>query len=77
MNKYDFINYAAKRYGIDESMAETMVDMFASSLQELIGAGQNITIDEIGTFVTTSLFNKKMVSFKASSQLTNDVQKYH
>jgi nucleoid DNA-binding protein len=34
MNKYEFIKYNAERYGIDESVAETMVDMFADSLSE-------------------------------------------
>ena len=29
MEKFEFIEYVAKRYGIDESMAETMIDMFA------------------------------------------------
>ena len=69
MDKYEFINYTAKRYGIEESVAETMVDMFASVMQELISAGQNVTIDEIGTFVTTSLFGEKIISFKASNHL--------
>lgn len=89
MEKYEFIEYSAKRYGIDESVAETMVDMFASCLQELISAGQSVNIDEIGEFQTAPLFpnginhknnialaklkKKNIVSFKASKQLTINV----
>ena len=56
MEKFEFIEYVAKRYGIDESMAETMIDMFADSLQELVCAGTNVNIDEIGEFRSTPLF---------------------
>ena len=28
MNKLEFIEYTAKRYGFDESLAETLIDMF-------------------------------------------------
>lgn len=89
MNKFEFIEYTAKRYGIDESVAETMVDMFADSLQELINAGQSVNIDELGEFKTTPLFpnglnhqnnialakirKKNMVSFNPSKHLTRDV----
>ena len=89
MDKYDFIKYSAERYGIDESMAETMVDMFADTLQELVAAGQSVNIDEIGEFKSTPLFpegikhknnitlaklaKRNMVSFKASKYLTNSV----
>jgi len=55
MDKYDFIQYAANRYGIDESVAETMLDMFAISLQELIAAGQSVEIDGVGEFKTTAI----------------------
>jgi nucleoid DNA-binding protein len=86
MNKFEFIEYTAKRYGVDESMAETMVDMFADTLQELVSAGQSVEIDEIGEFKTTPMFpdgikhnnnlslaklaKQNMVSFKASHSLT-------
>ena len=89
MNKYEFIKYNAERYGIDESVAETMVDMFADSLQELVASGQSVEIDEIGKFTTTPLFpegikhrnnsalaklgERNIVSFKASEQLTRTV----
>ncbi len=89
MEKYECIKYTAKRYGIDESMAETMVDMFADSLQELIASGYSMNIDEIGEFKITPMFpkginhknnialakagKKNMVSFKASEQLTKGV----
>ena len=89
MDKYDFIQYTASRYGIDESVAETMVDMFADTLHELVMAGQSVTIDEIGEFKTTPLFpnginhqgnialakcaKRNLVSFIASRQLTMDV----
>lgn len=55
MDKYEFIEYLARRYGIDISVAETVVDMFADCLQELISAGQSVNIDEIGEFQTTAL----------------------
>ena len=42
MEKFEFIEYTAKRYGIDESVAETMVDMFADTLQELVAGGPKI-----------------------------------
>ena len=89
MNKYEFIKYNAERYGIDESVAETMVDMFADSLSELIAAGQSVNIDEIDEFKSTPMFPKgiphhnniglarlgkrNMFSFKASKQLIGSV----
>ena len=56
MDKFDFTQYTAKRYGIDESTAETMIDMFSSCLQELVAAGKSVEIDGIGEFQTTPLF---------------------
>ena len=56
MEKFEFIEYTAKRYGIDESLAETLVDMFADTLQELVAAGQTVNIDEIGVFCKLPLF---------------------
>ena len=56
MNNYDFIEYTARRFGIDESVAETFVDMFAQSLQELIASGQSVKIDQIGEFKPLALF---------------------
>jgi nucleoid DNA-binding protein len=89
MEKFEFIEYAAKRYGIDESLAETLVDMFADCLQELICSGTNVNIDEIGEFRSIPLFpeginhqnklalaklaKKSIVSFKPSEYLTKSV----
>jgi nucleoid DNA-binding protein len=56
MEKFQFIEYIAKRYGIDESMAETMIDMFADTLQEIVATGQEVNIDEIGVFSKLPLF---------------------
>ena len=56
MNNYEFVKFAANRFGIDETVAESMVDMFAQSLQELVAAGQSVTIDEIGEFKSVPLF---------------------
>lgn len=55
MEKYEFIEYTAKRYGIDESVAETMVDMFADSMQDILNSGQSVNIDELGEFQSTPL----------------------
>jgi len=86
MNNYDFIKFAANRFGVDEGVAESMVDMFAQSLQELVASGQSVTIDEIGEFKSVPLFpqglnhhnnialakaaKRNIVSFKASDRLT-------
>ena len=82
MNKLDFIEYSASRYGIDFSVAETFVDMFSRCLSELLDAGQSVDIDGIGEFEKIPLFpnglnhqnkialarltKKTMISFKAS-----------
>ncbi len=89
MNNYEFVKFAANRFGIDETLAESMVDMFAQSLQELISSGQSVTIDEIGEFKSVPLFpnglahhnnialakaaKRNIVSFKASENLTKVV----
>jgi nucleoid DNA-binding protein len=89
MNNYEFIKFAADRFGIDETLAESMVDMFAQSLQELVAAGQSVTIDEIGEFRSVPLFpnglnhqnnlalaraaKRNIVSFKASENLIKAV----
>lgn len=56
MEKFEFIEYTAKRYGIDESLAETLVNMFADTLQEIVATGQEVNIDEIGVFRKLPLF---------------------
>lgn len=56
MEKFEFIEYTAKRYGIDESLAETLVNMFADTLQEIVATGQEVNIDEIGVFSKLPLF---------------------
>ena len=89
MNKYDFIEYAAKRYGVDNSVAETLVDMFGSCLQELLHCGQSVEIDGVGKFERISLFpgglnhqnnialfkaaKRNMVYFKASDDLIENI----
>ena len=86
MNKQDFINYVFDRYGIEQNISETMLDIFADSLHDLIVAGYSIKLDEIGEFKTTPLFpnglnavknnaldrlaHKNMVSFTPSKVLT-------
>ena len=86
MNNYEFVKFAANRFGIDETVAESMVDMFAHTLQELVASGQSVTIDEIGEFKSVPLFpnglnhhnnialakiaKRNIVSFKASENLT-------
>jgi nucleoid DNA-binding protein len=88
MNNYEFVKFTADRFGIDETMVESMVDMFAQSLQELVAAGQSVTIDEIGEFKSVPLFpnglnhhnnialakvaKRNIVSFKPSDRLTKD-----
>lgn len=89
MEKFEFIEYTAKRYGIDESLAETLVDMFADTLQEIIASGQEVNIDEIGVFSKLLLFpeginhqnklslarlsKKCMVSFIPSKKFNNAI----
>ena len=88
MEKFEFVEFLATRYGIDQSIAETLIDMFADCLQEAMIAGINVHIDEIGEFKSIPLFpngiehkNKAlaslakqyMVSFKASENLTNSL----
>lgn len=89
MDKFEFIEYTAKRYGIDKSIAETLVNMFADTLQELVAAGQEVNIDEIGVFSKLPLFpnginhqnnialarlrKNHIVSFKASKQFTTNI----
>ena len=89
MNNYEFVKFTADRFGIDETMVESMVDMFAQSLQELVAAGQSVTIDEIGEFKSVPLFpnglnhhnnialakvaKRNIVSFKASEKLIQGV----
>ena len=57
MNNYEFVKFAANRFGIDETVAESMVDMFAQTLQELVASGQSVTIDEIGEFKSVPLYS--------------------
>lgn len=89
MNNYEFVKFTANRFGIDETMVESMVDMFAQSLQELVAAGQSVTIDEIGEFKSVPLFpnglnhhnnialakaaKRNIISFKASEDLTRTI----
>ena len=89
MNNYEFVKFAANRFGIDETVAESMVDMFAQTLQELVASGQSVTIDEIGEFKSVPLFpnglnhhnnialakvaKRNIVSFKASERLVGDI----
>ena len=56
IDKCKFIKYIAVRHGIDECVAEIMVDIFADSLHDLVSNGYSVNIDEIGEFKTTPLF---------------------
>jgi len=56
MDKLEFIEYSANRYGIDFSTAETLLDMFSSCLQELLQAGKSVEIDGVGKFEKLPLF---------------------
>ena len=85
INKFDFIEYSAARYGIDFSTAETLVDMFADCLSELLNAGHSVEIDGVGRFEKLLLFpsginhknnialaraaKKSMLHFQASNRL--------
>ena len=72
MNKLEFIEYTAKRYGFDESLAETLINMFVDTLQKIVSSGQEFNIDEIGVFRKLSLCpncikHKNNVSLKRTS----------
>lgn len=85
MNNFEFIEYIERRYDIDFTIAETLVDIFSDCLQELLQSGQSVEIDGVGKFQQIPLFpnglnhqnqialarlaKKKMVSFKASEDL--------
>lgn len=56
MDKLEFVEYSANRYGIDFSTAETLLDMFSSCLQELLQAGKSVEIDGVGKFEKLPLF---------------------
>ncbi len=89
IDKFEFIQYVSQRYGIDSSMAETLLDIFATSLAELVATGQSVEIDGIGEFATIPLFpnginhqnkialariaKKHMLCFKASENLTKAI----
>ena len=89
MNKLAFIEYSANRYGIDFRMAETLVDMFASCLSELLQVSQSVEIEGIGKFEKLPLFpnginhqnkialarlvNKQMLYFKPDKYLIDNV----
>jgi nucleoid DNA-binding protein len=85
MDKLEFIEYSANRYGVDFSTAETLLDMFSSCLQELLQAGKSVEIDGVGKFEKLPLFpnglnhrnninlariaKKNIVCFQASENL--------
>ena len=89
MNNYEFVKFVTNRFGIDETVAKTMIDTFSQTLQELIAASQSVTIDEIGEFKSVLLFpnglnhhnnialakaaKRNIVSFKPSEHLTKTV----
>ena len=89
MNNYEFVKFVANRFGIDETVAESMVDMVAQTLQELMSCGQSVTIDEIGEFKSVPLFpnglnhhnnialakvaKRNIVSFKPSENLAKGI----
>jgi nucleoid DNA-binding protein len=88
MEKSEFLEFVAARYGIEQSIVETVVDMVADCLHEAMIAGINVHIDEIGEFQPIPLFpsginhknktlaslsNQNMVSFHPSEKLTNSV----
>ena len=88
MNKLEFIEYSANRYGTDFSMAETLLDMFASYLSELLQSGQSVEIESVGKFeklpllphginhqdkiALARLAKKKMLYFKPDKYLIDN-----
>lgn len=88
MEKKDFIEYMAQRYGINSEQAECMTDIVFDSLQDLITSGESVNIDEIGQFKNSPLFpdainsdspllqqinQKNMFSFHPSHKLLGGV----
>lgn len=56
VNKEQFIGALASKFGVTISQAKILVDAFTQTLRENIAAGNNVSIDGIGTFKVQNLF---------------------
>ena len=55
MNKQDFITHMATQYDCTKVEAEKTIDMFTSSVIDVIGKGNEISLVGFGQFYTTKV----------------------
>lgn len=55
MNKQEFVTYMATKYSCTKVKAEQATDMFTSSVIELVGQGNEISLVGFGQFSTSNM----------------------
>lgn len=69
INKEQFIDGLASKFGVTKSQAKILVDAFTQALRENIAAGNNVSIEGLGTFKVQSLFASDFDPKGAASKL--------
>ena len=69
INKEQFIETIAERFSIAKYQAAVLVDAFATTLNEHIQAGNNVSIDGLGSFKVFNLFPSNFDPKAAKSKL--------
>lgn len=69
VNKEQFVSALASKFGVTQSQAKILVDAFTQTLRESIAAGNNVSIDGIGTFKVHNLFGSNFDPKGARSKL--------
>lgn len=90
MNKSDLINAMAEKSGLSKADSKKALDAFVAAISEVLKEGDKVTLVGFGTFSvaergertgvnpatkqTITIPAKKVVKFKAGSELENTVQ---
>ena len=70
-----FVDELAEKFSITKPQAEILVDAFASTLRENIAAGNNVSIEGLGSFKVQNLFTSDFDPKEAREKLQPYINK--
>jgi nucleoid DNA-binding protein len=63
MNKEHFSKYIADNLNISKRSANIIIETFVENLNQAIGEGNAVELDELGTFIPTTKYGKHLNVF--------------
>lgn len=75
INKTQFVALLAKKFSLKRQQAALLVDAFTTTLSENIAAGNNVSIEGLGSFKVQNLFTDSFDPKAARSKLKGYMNK--